>query len=470
MLRLHGSTTRLENGFRSAQFQTGRLGNQFAGLAGHIAGVHPVVGNLAQAMGNFAIGAGLTVGVLAGVAAIALVYEKLTGEARKAKKETDELIESFKKAQELKSAGGTSGKLVTELEKRVTTAREALANPFSRGSTASLQTELDTAAALLRAATAEQNDVLKAGGESSVKTYASNLASLISSNRATQKERQNALTLIRVWTEDMKRLAPSDLEGRAELSGLISTLKTPFDKQQMKFSYNELRNEITKTRKEAEEFGKAWWLHFAMINAQADKLTASMKELLGFTTRGSQLDYNPLNPNLNVSGSGVDLSQGLTKEQIKTRQEMGILIDDANQNAQNIRDAIWGAASQSANMIVGALNIGGGGRGSQLGGALGGTAGFAAGFIFGGGPVGGAIGSTVGNIIGSALGGLFDSNSRAVNSNTQALYANTAALLLNAPSGYKVAAGRFAATDVKEWRRDVQRLRTRGGAPILAGT
>lgn len=149
------------------------------------------------------------------------------------------------------------------------------------------------------------------------------------------------------------------------------------------------------------------------------------------------------------------------KEEIKTREE---LTHASQQNAEVIRNAVL----QSANIIVSALNIGGGGKGSSLGGALGSTAGFALGFL-GGGVVGGAIGSTIGNIAGSLLGGLFDSNKEAINRNTEATRANTAALLMNAPSGYKVAQGRFDATDIKEMREATRKYLTRGGAPVFAG-
>lgn len=78
-----------------AHLATGRLGNQFASLAGQIAGVHPIVGNLTSILGNFAYGSVMTVGILAGITAIAVAYDKITEGARKAKEKADELTRSL---------------------------------------------------------------------------------------------------------------------------------------------------------------------------------------------------------------------------------------------------------------------------------------------------------------------------------------------------------------------------------------
>lgn len=187
---------------------------------------------------------------------------------------------------------------------------------------------------------------------------------------------------------------------------------------------------------------------------ELEKLAALHAEIMG------QIRFEGM-PNVSMP------FEGLNDKEKKTLNQLGVLTDDAERHAENVQQAIWGSAQQVASTIVSALNIGGGGRGSNIGGSIGGTAGFALGYTFGGGPVGGAIGSLIGNVAGSFLGGLFDSNKKSVDNNTQALRANTAALLLNSPSGYKTAGGRFAATDVKGLRRDLQRYATRGGAPVL---
>lgn len=73
----------------------GRLGNQFESLVAQIAGVHPVVGKLASVMGDFAVGSVLTVGILGGLALLAVAYDKITESAREARKQQDDLTASY---------------------------------------------------------------------------------------------------------------------------------------------------------------------------------------------------------------------------------------------------------------------------------------------------------------------------------------------------------------------------------------
>ncbi len=97
-------------------------------------------------------------------------------------------------------------------------------------------------------------------------------------------------------------------------------------------------------------------------------------------------------------------------------------IEADKKNAREISDVVWNAAMQSAQAIINALNVGGGGRGSQMGQALGSAGGAAAGYLLGqgggtlgalGGPVGAILGSTLGSLFGSLVGGLFDSGKAA---------------------------------------------------------
>lgn len=149
------------------------------------------------------------------------------------------------------------------------------------------------------------------------------------------------------------------------------------------------------------------------------------------------------------------------------------LLENADRNAKQTRDAIWGAAMQGASIIVNALNLGGGGPGSSLGGALGSTAGSIIGQLLGsgggtlgalGGPVGSMLLGTAGTIMGSLIGGLFDHKS-AVDRNTIALN-NLSASLTGAPGGFKVQGYNYAASDAKAYRAMTQagrRLAARGG-------
>jgi hypothetical protein len=73
----------------------GRLGQQFGNLAGQIAGTNPIVANLLSVMGNFTAGSVMTVGILAGLAALAVAYDKITESARKAREENERLTKSL---------------------------------------------------------------------------------------------------------------------------------------------------------------------------------------------------------------------------------------------------------------------------------------------------------------------------------------------------------------------------------------
>lgn len=138
-------------------------------------------------------------------------------------------------------------------------------------------------------------------------------------------------------------------------------------------------------------------------------------------------------------------------------------------------EAVKGAIAMSASLIVSALNLGGGGRGSSLGGALGGGLGAALGA--GGGTLGfmgGPLGSVVGTIAGSLVGGAFDKmfghkTKKAANNIdglAQAARMATEALT-NLPSGFKIARYRFNASDAQSGTSG----RTVGGnkndAPII---
>lgn len=66
-----------------------RIGNALASMVGHATGVPPVIERIGDALGVMAFGHLATVGVLAGFAAIAFAYEKITEKAREAAEEAD---------------------------------------------------------------------------------------------------------------------------------------------------------------------------------------------------------------------------------------------------------------------------------------------------------------------------------------------------------------------------------------------
>jgi hypothetical protein len=66
-----------------------RIGNSLAALVGHATGVPPVIEKIADALAIMSFGHLATVGVLAGFAAVAFAYEKITEKAREAAKEAE---------------------------------------------------------------------------------------------------------------------------------------------------------------------------------------------------------------------------------------------------------------------------------------------------------------------------------------------------------------------------------------------
>lgn len=89
------SLARVEPVAHAGRLSLGRLGQQFGNLAGQIAHTNPIVANLLSVLGNFAYGSVMTVGILGGIAAIALAYNKITEGARKAKEKAAELTASL---------------------------------------------------------------------------------------------------------------------------------------------------------------------------------------------------------------------------------------------------------------------------------------------------------------------------------------------------------------------------------------
>lgn len=421
---------------RSTELPMNRMNGALRALATQATHTSGPMGSLLTTLGSFAVGGTVMAGALIGIAAIAKAYELMTAGSRAAKKGSDELIKSLvdqaKAAYEATVAGRDLIKLQAEFELQRAKASSGVGWRTVLGANV---IDLLKGTATLDPADAAARDKRIADAETAV--------------------RQAGVNLAKTWEESQPK---------------------PEKVKAVKDTYMDLRNEIDKVRKAAEEMGQAFWRGLIDAKGEAEDLTASMIELLGFTSKvtanGRHLTFNPLNPDApGVSASGVDVNIGMTKEMMKQREKMGILVDHGDRNAEMITSAVL----QSASIIVGALNIGGGGKGSSLGGAIGGTIGFGLGFaatsFFGGGPVGGAIGSMIGQIGGSLLGGLFDSNKEAINKNTEATNRNTAAMLLYTPGGFRSESYRYHASDPRpldSMGRAIRANASRGGAnPLL---
>lgn len=408
MSGVDGATKRLGAGMNTAQLQTGRLGNQFAGLAGQLTGIHPIIGNVAGVLGNFSVGALTTAGILGGLAALALAYDVLTKSTREAGKAQDEAVKSLLKSRHLKIVGGQTGE-------EIRLARDKLNVLLAEGTR--LQNELDAnkgvpgLEGLTREKIQENQDAIHA------------VQQAIDSGKQSMEK---ATPAIRTATAAVKEFAVAAQQAAINWHDFVEMYAKKHGP-----SLDQITNEWAK-----------------------DTLFGGIKEEATTGQFGGEFRM----PN-------IGLDDGLTKEQIKTRDA---LLGNNDKNTELVTSAIAQSATIIGNAVVSALNIGGGGKGSQIGGALGSIGGMVLGAP--GGPIGMAIGSAIGNVVGSAIGGLFDDNTKATNSNTLATRANTAALLLHAPSGFKTAGLRYDSTDVKKMADAARRLATRGGSPHLGTT
>jgi hypothetical protein len=82
-----------------------RLERALEEFAAHATGTNRVLALLASTMTRFSLGSIETVGILAGIAAIAAIYEKMGESAKKAKEENDRLIASLEKNLHTKALG-----------------------------------------------------------------------------------------------------------------------------------------------------------------------------------------------------------------------------------------------------------------------------------------------------------------------------------------------------------------------------
>lgn len=400
----------------------GRLNNAMAGMATQIAGINPVMGKATEIIASLGLGsASVVTGALAGLALLAYAWDTLTKSAREAGKAQDDAIKRLAKMAQMKGAG-PGGQIALDLGE----------------ANAKLLKLQETRSKLIQGFT---NDPL--GIAPGQEAMLEDLDEQIESTK-------NLIRLGSQWNK----------EAIAGAAGHSAAIKEVVGK------YNELRDAAEKVNASMMQEKKDWWHNYIEATNEALTLTEQLNNAI-----------NAARPDLVDSLKSVltapDTSAaGNVDEAVKAyREGTGKDLEAQARHSQDVQNAIWGAAIQSSQIIVNALNIGGGGRGSSLGGSIGSTIGFGLGFaatsFFGGGPVGGAIGSLIGNVAGSLFGGLFDHHKKAVDQNTQAVRALTNALLQNAPSGFKIASARYAASDPKSIMSDFAAYRTRGGTVRL---
>lgn len=111
-----------------------RLRSGFSSLAAQLTSINPTVAQLAGTLGQFTVGAGLTVGILAGVAAISFAYDKLTASARQAREDADKLTQSLLNQAKAEYEATTAGKahvLQLAKENQEAARQEVGANAFA---------------------------------------------------------------------------------------------------------------------------------------------------------------------------------------------------------------------------------------------------------------------------------------------------------------------------------------------------
>src|SRR5690606_23481761 len=106
-----GSLKNVNEAGRSASLGLHRLNNSMIVVARQAAGAHPVVGQLADVIGTFAIGTARMIPILAGITAIAFAYKKITQEARETKKAAEDAAKAIREQAREESTRGQAAKI-----------------------------------------------------------------------------------------------------------------------------------------------------------------------------------------------------------------------------------------------------------------------------------------------------------------------------------------------------------------------
>lgn len=214
----------------------GRLTNSLESFAAHLAGVHPVIGKVTTVLTELGVGGPVTLGVVAGVAAIVFAYEKLTEASRKVEEASNKAFEAVGKmlrAQRL-GVGADMQTNISAMQAQEAALRAGIAGGEKTPEAAGMKKLLDDKRADLAALVKQEagaNVLLAqlraADSHSQGATYTSNLAMLIQNNRDNQQYRQAGLKLL---ADDQKKLSivqqvtPNDLAAAAMWTQRIKEL------------------------------------------------------------------------------------------------------------------------------------------------------------------------------------------------------------------------------------------------------
>jgi hypothetical protein len=204
-------TTRATPGLKSLQTNLGSLAIAAGGLPGPL-------GRTAQALSTFAFGGGPAVAIIAGISAVAFAFDKIEGPARKAREETDKLIESLREKMRLESgeAARADGRKLeaslAEAEAATLRAERSLTAYTSRGASVRLVAEAQELVRIRKAAEAELRVIRdKFANDLALQTNAAAIEGFNEEQAAT--DRRNAERLKREMKagDDMAKVVEANL-------------------------------------------------------------------------------------------------------------------------------------------------------------------------------------------------------------------------------------------------------------------
>jgi len=115
-----GSLKNVSEAGRSANLGLHRLNNSMIVVTRQALGAHPVIGQVADAVGTFAIGTARMIPILAGLAAIAFAYNRITKNARETKKAAEDAAKAIREQAREEASRGQATKIdqITALRRR----------------------------------------------------------------------------------------------------------------------------------------------------------------------------------------------------------------------------------------------------------------------------------------------------------------------------------------------------------------
>jgi hypothetical protein len=109
--KLAGSLKSVDAASGAAARGMGRAGYAMTSLARQAAGAHPATAQLSYALGGMALGSGVMIGVMAGTAALAIAWRKMTDEARNLKKAAEDAAAAVAKVARDRDTGGLTDQI-----------------------------------------------------------------------------------------------------------------------------------------------------------------------------------------------------------------------------------------------------------------------------------------------------------------------------------------------------------------------